>query len=1420
MLDGCTLLLCATSVLLALAADCPEGLDRISVQIPWFSQPQFAGWEVPNSGTSGAPTYADECLRVQVRPGGPDFDAIEELMSGRADLAISEGIYIAQAIAAGANLTIIANFFQRPALMLASVDKYPNIQALEGKRVGVWCCGYDVPIKMMFQKAGVSVTYVDQGFSLTQLYAGDVDLASVMVYNELALLMEDLDHNINYLRQRSNIWELSPSLLSVPHVHCPVIVKTERLPELADKLVRVLRVVSRAWVFCRDNELACVKSYVNSGAHFQWQMREINKLIFPSPGGLGVLPVERWDELDAFLVQQGMFASRVGHSFVDNSLIQRAIAEDSTMAAKDPLRAGVQDTLDICAPYGSNYFVACHTSWFQHTLCNVGEYAVGPEDENCTQCAAGRFSYNLDAQVDGSRHPLSCSPTCPARMLQCRTCLAGTFQAAPGESQCSFCERGRFRDNAISAVVCQECPAGTYATTLGQTSCVQCTPGFYSSGTGATECVACPVGSFQPWGGQSSCRVCGTTMNQTEVGGDLHLIDVESLETTKAIASVAMDQCVCANGAYSTPAGCMRCPSGSMTLLDGSTNVGSCLCQRGDYMPYLPSGCKGCPEGMYCPMGSNEANALYINLESPTKEQQFLELLPSYWSSLARPMKLFLCAKPAFCPGGKPGHCAEHRDPSTIGCADCLPNMYEGIDGRCVPCEEGQVATLVVVGVGAAVLVCCLLVWLANKNILAQRNSNTSCAIIIGHMIGGAQTLGVFSSLTVRWVDPLKNLVQIASLFTLDLKVLMAGCLVGSGPIEILVLRQLLAPGFACIILIILALKKTLRDRSLHYWVESVNTVGTIYLIFFVSIVSSAVQPFVCYAHPDNNGFSMVASPGVLCFEDPRHASMELVGILALLLTILPFLAIVIWAIVRYRTLVTRGCADAHLRSFRFLLFKYNPHHYYFAIITLFRGLVLCLMPVVARKSPAAQIIGMAALLIVYCNLQMNIKPWRGIITNVADGVLTGCLLLLLICAAVGTTFEQADTVIGTFGAVVLVLFFCVVFGIIATVLYRRFVPRPYYSRFICHHKADAAAQARLLQITLSERTHTTVFIDSDHLNNLDALFDIVRCRTGCLVIYLTRDTLKRPWCAGEISVAFSTHKRVITVKTPAYVAPAIADLEENKIATFLADGPDLAEYGVVNGVISLALSWVTSADVPSVSVDADGVGQLRFQSLVNKLVSTPHRNNEVAQHDFQRTVVISSLRGYDEATAAVGILMSKIKNDVLEFATHGIAALCDFPAPEQAEDKERIRSVVTKSTAVVVLLSSGSLESEEQLNVIALALNVRSLPALPMAMPCFRFPSPDFFTQELPKRAPCDIIGHLQVLFKQIAVAFPINESTAILNTQAAAVVCRLKADCKRVSATTPDTTVTSQSVCNWRPIPYNRTADAAVGITVRTCC
>jgi len=68
-----------------------------------------------------------------------------------------------------------------------------------------------------------------------------------------------------------------------------------------DVAVRFLRATYRGWVFCRDNFDACVQHVLDAGptlgeSHMRWQLNEINKLIWPSPLGIGTM--------DAALYQQ------------------------------------------------------------------------------------------------------------------------------------------------------------------------------------------------------------------------------------------------------------------------------------------------------------------------------------------------------------------------------------------------------------------------------------------------------------------------------------------------------------------------------------------------------------------------------------------------------------------------------------------------------------------------------------------------------------------------------------------------------------------------------------------------------------------------------------------------------------------------------------------------------------------------------------------------------------------------------------------------------------------------------------------------------------------------------------------------------------------------------------------------------------
>jgi NitT/TauT family transport system substrate-binding protein len=66
-----------------------------------------------------------------------------------------------------------------------------------------------------------------------------------------------------------------------------------------DVIEAFLRGSFKGWIFCRDNPDACVDHVLAVGptlgsSHQTWQMNEINGLIWPSPGGIGVMDSALW----------------------------------------------------------------------------------------------------------------------------------------------------------------------------------------------------------------------------------------------------------------------------------------------------------------------------------------------------------------------------------------------------------------------------------------------------------------------------------------------------------------------------------------------------------------------------------------------------------------------------------------------------------------------------------------------------------------------------------------------------------------------------------------------------------------------------------------------------------------------------------------------------------------------------------------------------------------------------------------------------------------------------------------------------------------------------------------------------------------------------------------------------------------------
>src|SRR5690606_27014995 len=94
--------------------------------------------------------------------------------------------------------------------------------------------------------------------------------------------------------------------------------------------VRFLRASFRGWAFCRDNFDECVEIVLNNGttlgeSHQQWQLNEINALIWPSPDGIGMLDEELWNQTVAVAIEGEVISAEPDMGAYRTDLAQAAL---------------------------------------------------------------------------------------------------------------------------------------------------------------------------------------------------------------------------------------------------------------------------------------------------------------------------------------------------------------------------------------------------------------------------------------------------------------------------------------------------------------------------------------------------------------------------------------------------------------------------------------------------------------------------------------------------------------------------------------------------------------------------------------------------------------------------------------------------------------------------------------------------------------------------------------------------------------------------------------------------------------------------------------------------------------------------------------------------------------------------------------
>ncbi|MCD0448811.1 ABC transporter substrate-binding protein [Actinocorallia sp. API 0066] len=276
---------------------------KIKLQLQWFVQAQFAGYiAAVDKGF-----YKEEGLDVEILEGGVDIVPQTVLAQGRADYAVS---WVPKALASreqGAAITNVAQIFQRSGTyQVAFADSGIKTPAdLKGKKVGNWGFGNEFELFAALTKAGLDpgkdVTLVQQQFDMQALLRGDIDAAQAMSYNEYAQLLEAENPKTKKLYQPSDFTVLDWNEVGTAMLQDAVWASTERLNDTGyqETTVKFLTGTIKGWIYCRDNPEECRDLVVAKGSklgasHQLWQTVETNKLIWPSPEGIGVVNGGDW----------------------------------------------------------------------------------------------------------------------------------------------------------------------------------------------------------------------------------------------------------------------------------------------------------------------------------------------------------------------------------------------------------------------------------------------------------------------------------------------------------------------------------------------------------------------------------------------------------------------------------------------------------------------------------------------------------------------------------------------------------------------------------------------------------------------------------------------------------------------------------------------------------------------------------------------------------------------------------------------------------------------------------------------------------------------------------------------------------------------------------------------------------------------
>ncbi len=294
-------LVVATGVACGLAlATSANAADKVTIQLKWVTQAQFAGYYVAKAKGF----YKDADLDVTINPGGPDVAPPQVIAGGGADVVVD---WMPSALASrekGVPLVNISQTFKKSGLELTcrADTGIKSPKDFPGKTLGVWFGGNEYPFLAWMAKLGLKtdgsaggVKVIKQGFNVDPLLQKQADCISTMTYNEYWQVID-----AGYKPEQLVVFKYEDQGVATLEDGLYAMEDKLKDPAFVDKMARFVKASMKGWAYAREHGDEAVKIVLDNDTtgsqteHHQKQMMgEINKLTEGSDGKLDKADYDR-----------------------------------------------------------------------------------------------------------------------------------------------------------------------------------------------------------------------------------------------------------------------------------------------------------------------------------------------------------------------------------------------------------------------------------------------------------------------------------------------------------------------------------------------------------------------------------------------------------------------------------------------------------------------------------------------------------------------------------------------------------------------------------------------------------------------------------------------------------------------------------------------------------------------------------------------------------------------------------------------------------------------------------------------------------------------------------------------------------------------------------------------------------------------